>query len=191
LRFAGENEKSDESTKYDISIGCAYHLHNACRYQESYTQNQKLAYHASQIGDLDLAERCYKRAIVDAEHLENTDSKLNCIIGLNKNAYEVWSRYDEALKNYYDILDQKEDVDWKAAVQLNIADIHIRQRKYDEALEILYKVLPASHDQLFKSTVFQRMAVISEVKEKYDEALGILETKVLPIAKDLGNRLTM
>jgi tetratricopeptide (TPR) repeat protein len=74
----------------------------------------------------------------------------------------------------------------RAAVQLDIADILIRQRKYDEALEIL-KVLQASQDQLFKSTVFQRMALISEMKEKYDEALEILETKVLPIAEKLGN----
>jgi hypothetical protein len=66
-----EEIDDEESGFYQISIGCAYHLHNAAerRYEESYLENEKLARYASNIGDLDLAERCYKRAIDDSEQL--------------------------------------------------------------------------------------------------------------------------
>src|SRR5439155_21808126 len=46
-----------DQRSYEIAIGCANHLHNAGRHEESYTHNERLADYASTtIGDLDLAE---------------------------------------------------------------------------------------------------------------------------------------
>ena len=35
--------------------------------------------YASKIGDLDIAERCYKRAIADAEYLGHIKDKMDCL----------------------------------------------------------------------------------------------------------------
>lgn len=71
----------------------------------------------------------------------------------------------------------KEDAEWKAAVLLGIADIHIRQREYDKALGNLNGILqiPGKLNHLLKSTVFQRKAIINEEKTDYNEALEIFK----------------
>ena len=62
---------------YEIAIGCANHLHNAGRHEESYRYNEIIGDYASKtIGDLDLAEHRYKMAIDDAEKLGNLEGKV-------------------------------------------------------------------------------------------------------------------
>jgi tetratricopeptide (TPR) repeat protein len=97
---------------YEISIECANHLHAAGRHNESYTYNEGLSDYASKtIGDLDLAERCYKMAIDDAEKLGNLENKMRRIHNLSWSVYYVWGRYDEALDKYHSILKYYEDHD--------------------------------------------------------------------------------
>lgn len=75
---------------YEASIGSAYHLHEAGRHWESYDQNKRLAEFASEIGNLDLAERCYKRAIDDAQKLNLPKEKINRMLDFSRNVLIKW-----------------------------------------------------------------------------------------------------
>ncbi len=66
-------------------ITCAYHLHEAGQYKESIRFNSTLAGYASRIGELDLAERCYLRAIDDFATLGDDKSKMDLLYDLTTN----------------------------------------------------------------------------------------------------------
>ena len=70
-------EEEGEEEGYSIAISYAYHLHMAggSYHEKSFTHNKGLAEYASKIGDLDIAERCYKRAIAEAEYLGHIKDK--------------------------------------------------------------------------------------------------------------------
>ena len=63
------------NASYGINLGCAYHLHEAKRYEESYTHNKALAEFATKIGDSDRAEKCYRTAIESAKKLNRDDDE--------------------------------------------------------------------------------------------------------------------
>jgi tetratricopeptide (TPR) repeat protein len=94
-----------EQESYRITISCAYHFHMAGRkYREkSFTYNKTLAEYATKIGDLDVAERSYKRAIDDAKDMGRAQDEMDCLWDMTTNVYYVWSRYEDALStiNHY------------------------------------------------------------------------------------------
>ena len=42
------------------------------------------------IGGLDVAERCYKRAIADAGYLERIKDEMDCLYSMTSNVYYIW-----------------------------------------------------------------------------------------------------
>ena len=57
---------------YKISLSVAYHLHMSGKSPNvSFKRNKDIGDYASTIGDLNLAERCYKRAIEDIKQLKS------------------------------------------------------------------------------------------------------------------------
>jgi GTPase SAR1 family protein len=63
-----QEENTSGSEPYnDTSIGCAYYFHRAGFHDKSLEHNVRIARMASNYGDLDLAEKCYQRAIIDAQ----------------------------------------------------------------------------------------------------------------------------
>ena len=48
-------------------------------HEKSFGYNKGLADYASKIGDLDVAERCYKRAIADAKYLGHVKDNMDCL----------------------------------------------------------------------------------------------------------------
>ena len=63
-------------------LGAAYHFHKAGLYKESIYYNRKMAETGIAMGDLDLAERCFLRAIDDSAALRNDNSKMDVIYNL-------------------------------------------------------------------------------------------------------------
>ena len=120
-------------------VGCANHLHNAGRYDESYIYNVRLADYASTtIGDLHLAERCYKMAIDDAMKLGNLERKIKCIHNLSWYVYHVWGRYNEASDNYRYVLKYYKHINDRpnqSMVLNNIGLIYENKGEYDAALD--------------------------------------------------------
>ena len=116
-KYTNENtiiKDGEAGEKYPIVMSYAYHLHNAGgKYHEkSFKYNKALAEHASRSGDLDVAERCYKRAIADANEcykrateypnkIRYESDEKGCAFKLVTNVYYMWGRYEEALINFY------------------------------------------------------------------------------------------
>jgi tetratricopeptide (TPR) repeat protein len=108
----------------------AYHLNMAGgRYHEkSFTYNKEVAEYAWRIGDLDVAEGYYKRAIVDAEYLVDVKGKMGCLFDMTTNVYFVWGRFEEAVSNYQSLLKYYDSVNdsYMQAVVLNNIYSHSR-----------------------------------------------------------------
>ncbi|HXX96434.1 MAG TPA: tetratricopeptide repeat protein [Candidatus Bathyarchaeia archaeon] len=127
----------------------AYHLHLAGgRYHEkSFSYNKWLAEYASQIGDLDAAERCYKRAIDDAKYLERSQDEMDCLWHMTTNVYVIWGRYEESLSNFQLLLEIKRQLgDQKgiARTSNNIGLIHDKRGECKQALELYNQSLEIS-----------------------------------------------
>ena len=88
----------DEIEDYNLRIRYAYHLYKAGIHDKSYQNNKSLAEFACQIGDLDLAERCFLRAIDDADAMGHSTDKLKSVFQLATKVHIVWGRYEEAIQ---------------------------------------------------------------------------------------------
>jgi tetratricopeptide (TPR) repeat protein len=193
-----ENKYNSKDIPYNIKLGCAYHLHESDlpeMREKSYDYNTELAQIASSVGDLDLAERCYKRAINDAEQIEHfEDKKMKCILDLTNSVYVVWGRYNDAYDNYQLLLksfsDIKSDKD-RANVLSSIAKLHYIKQEYDEALRVLNDWMQIEEqlgNQYGIAAVNHSRAMIYENRGEYDEALKVFDEN-LSIARQASNKL--
>jgi hypothetical protein len=71
---------------YSIAISYAYHLHmtGGIYHEKSFTYNKELAEYASEIGDLNIAESCCKRAIAEAEYVGHIKDSIDCRFYMTK-----------------------------------------------------------------------------------------------------------
>jgi len=167
-----------ENVPLYIKLGCAYHLHKAGDYkEESYKRNKSLAEYTSKIGDLDIAERCYKRAIADAKYLGRLEDERACLLKMTRNVYTIWGRYEDALSNFHSLLkyyDEVNDRGNQARLLNNIAVIHERKGEYEQALNLYNESLKISRemgDRLRVANTLNRIAVAFLSKEEYEESL--------------------
>jgi hypothetical protein len=94
-------DEGDKQESYSISILCAYHFHMAGFHDKSFEHNSRIARMAFDYGDLDLTEKCYQRAINDAQALGKIEKKMRCMLELSRNVYMIWDgRHEEAKNNY-------------------------------------------------------------------------------------------
>ncbi|MDQ6667639.1 MAG: hypothetical protein M3Y53_05355 [Thermoproteota archaeon] len=85
------NEKrNSEIDDYNLRIGYSHYLHEAGIHDKSFINNKKLAILASEIGDLDIAEHCYLRAIDDADKMNHLEDKVESMSELVDNVYLRW-----------------------------------------------------------------------------------------------------
>src|SRR5215204_1047247 len=130
------------SDNLEVAIATGYHLHRAGRHSESYEHNSALAEFAQNIGNLDLAERCYRRALKDAEKLNLSDHKIVSMVNLSHNVLIIWGRLDEALKNYETILAaNKDENNLLRIVYYDLSQIYYIKGNYGRALDLLNKNL--------------------------------------------------
>jgi tetratricopeptide (TPR) repeat protein len=160
------NIEGEEESR-SIVMSYAYHLHMAGgRYHEkSFSSNKELAEYASKIGDLDLAERCYKRAIDDAKYLGRLQDEMNCLWDTTQNVYYVWGRYEESLSNYQSLLKHYDKVNGRgnrARLLNNIAIINKNKGEYEQALKLYNESLEITRkigDQYMVGRTLNNMAV--------------------------------
>jgi tetratricopeptide (TPR) repeat protein len=172
------NQGSDEN-RYKIDISYCYHLHNATLYAESFNQNIELAHYATSLGDLDIAERSYRHALYAASQDKNIpkSERMKCLFSFTKDVLDFWGMYDEAMKNYSDLLDYYYSVENEQAIaitQNNIGLIHYNKGEYDEAIKRYEDSLEISRklgDQQGIAQTLNNIGGIHDGKGEYDEAM--------------------
>jgi len=186
-----------ENVPLYIKLGCAYHLHKAGDYkEESYKRNNSLAEYTSKIGYLDIAERCYKRAIADAKYLGRLEDERACLLKMTRNVYTIWGRYEDALSNFHSLLkyyDEVNDRGNQARLLNNIAVIHERKGEYEQALELYNQSLEIARqvgDLGGMAYTLNNMGMIYGIKGEYEQALE-LYNQSLEIKRKMGDRDTI
>jgi tetratricopeptide (TPR) repeat protein len=134
-----DTEETEERFSTDMSY--AHHLHMAGgrHHEESFSYNKHLAEYALKIGDLDVAERCYKRCIDDAKYLGRVQDEMNCLWLMTMKVYVIWGRYEESLSNFQSLLKHSDEINdrrMQADALNNMALIHYSRGEYDRALEL-------------------------------------------------------
>jgi tetratricopeptide (TPR) repeat protein len=193
-RQANDNTNIGEENR-SIVMSYAYHLHMAggTYHEKSFTPNKLLAIYAFKIGDLDIAERCYKRAIFDAEYLGHIKDKMECLYDMTRDVYDIWARYEESLSNYQSLLEyyaSANDSQKRSAVLNNIALIHDKKGEYDQALELYNDSLEIKRGIGYQQgigTALNNIALIHDKKGEYDQALE-LYNQSLEITKGIGDQ---
>jgi tetratricopeptide (TPR) repeat protein len=174
-----KNTTKDISYLLKTEYAYAYHLHEAGKHEESYTYNIKVAHYASRIGDLDIAERCYIRAINDATQLDDNKKKLDSLYSLTADIYSEWGRNEEAYNNYLILLEYYRNTDDKrkiVSVLLGMAGIHFWKAEYETALKLYNESLAISKElgeQYDVAAVLINIANIHSQKGEYETALKL------------------
>jgi tetratricopeptide (TPR) repeat protein len=174
-----------------ISVSEAYHIHESgIDFKGSYQRNRELAIKLSKAGDLDLAEKCYNRAIIDAHVLqtnaESYDSEqlnleIECLNDLARDVYITWGRYDEALKIFEKSLSfykQKGIPAFIIATMSNIGEIYFKKGDIDKALELFEQSLELSKkvgDESAIANIKNNPGLVNQSKGDYDKALELFE----------------
>jgi tetratricopeptide (TPR) repeat protein len=192
------SQTSEYENRYKIDISYCYHLHNAGLYAESFNQNIELANYAGSLGDLDIAERSYRQALYAASQDKSIpkSERMKCLFSLTRNVLSFWGRYDEAMKNYSDLLDYYNNVanEEGIATALNlIGFIHDNKGEYDEALKRYEDSLKISRklgDQEGIAMGLHDLGRIHYIKGEYDEAIKGFEES-LEIFRKLGDQERM
>ncbi len=189
---------------YTVTVSAAYHLHMSKKSpEESFRRNRDIADHASKIGNLDLAERCYKMALKDIEQIRYQYDETNrqniisdgmwCLNDLAVNVYYIWGRYGDALSNYQSVLEYSKGNKNKvmeSRVLHNIAMIHSSKGEYDRAVEMYdqsLKIKKKIGDQKGIASTLNNMAMIHYNKGEYDQALEMCNQS-LKIANEMGEQ---
>jgi tetratricopeptide (TPR) repeat protein len=174
------NDITNIEERYSILMSCAYHLDmsGGTYHEKSFTYNKLLAIYASKIGDLDIAERCYKRAIFNAEYLGHIKDKMECLYYMTRNGYDIWGRYEEAASNYQSLLkyyDSINDSRMRVSILSNIAIIHAIKGEHEQAMDLFKDNLETAReigDQELISGSLNNIALIHDNKAEYDQALS-------------------
>src|SRR5215204_2552389 len=178
------------SDNLEVAIATGYHLHRAGRHSESYEHNSALAEFAQNIGNLDLAERCYRRALKDAEKLNLSDHKIVSMVNLSHNVLIIWGRLDEALKNYETILAaNKDENNLLRIVYYDLSQIYYIRGNYGRALDLLNKsltIVRSIGDIKGTSRVLEALSNVYYTKGDYGRALDLLNEN-LSIARSIGD----
>jgi len=166
---------------YRISLCYAYHLHHADKVNESYDQNKRIAVMAVKVGDLLTAEKCYLRAIEDADKMHDMDKKNSCIHDLTATVYLIWGLYKEAYTNFEVLLSyykQKDDPNI-AKIIYNLGFICFQTNRYKDALNYYLESLSLFRKQIGNyyeiSETLNNIGTVYERIGKFEDALSVYE----------------
>jgi len=189
-----QGDEEDKEIIYSISISRAYHFHMAGDHKESFTYNKKLAERAYNIGDLDIAERCYKRAIDDAKHLDRTEDEMKCIFYLSRILY-VWGRYKEALDNYEYLQSyciKNNDNKLLPKVLYGLSEIWLIRGDLQRTSDLATKSLSMAIDRERKKGFSLMLSERGDIKyERKQEVLQIYDDRLSLKRPNIMERLTM
>lgn len=185
-----QNEQKMGYVNNDVFIGYAYHLYKAGNgmREESISVNKDLAHRAVNIGELDLAERCYRRIIDQASKKSQPQDFIEGCLGLAHNVFVTWGRYNEAYDIYEQLLDKlPNDLKLRAKIISYMAQIHYIFREYDSAIKLYNEsllLIDKTSDQPAKAGLLHGKGMVYYDKKEYDKALRIFEE-----ARDIGEAI--
>jgi tetratricopeptide (TPR) repeat protein len=186
--------KLEDNDRYFLAISTAYHLHMAGgkNREKSLTHNMELGLYASSIGDLDVAERAYKRAITDAECLERAGDMFKCLYLITRTVYYIWGRYDDALSTYQLLLhyNNKSNDETHGTLLNSMAAIYYHKGDYDQAMKLYNESLEIENkigDREGMADTLYNTSLIHYKKGDYDQAMK-LYNESLEMQKTLVNR---
>ena len=141
----------------------------------------RIARIAFNYGDLDLAEKCYQRAIIDAQALGKIDDKMRSMLELSRNVYMIWDgRHEEAKNNYQSIYEYSinlKDYNLQTLVLSELANYYdVTENNYDKSLRILNKSLSILEgeqpkNQYANAAIQYQIASVLKKQKKYELAL--------------------
>ena len=189
-------ELKEKDDSYFLAISTAYHLHMAGgkNHEKSFTRNKMLGHYAFGMGNLDVAERSYKRAIEDADKLGRVHDKMVCTLEMVNDVYLAWFRDANGIyKIYEDLIEyfsKSNDRKNYATALFGLGVAYSLQEKSDMAMEKYTQSLEISKllgDKYTVARVLHKIANIlferaekgtgeyAEALEKYQESLSISE----------------
>jgi tetratricopeptide (TPR) repeat protein len=165
-------------------------------HETSYKINKGSDRYLCYIGNLDLAESCYKRAISEADCFGRIDDRMECLFELSNHVYQIWGRYDEALANYQSVLkyyDQTDNLTERSAVLRSIAEIFDSKGDDYEGMKILNEILEICKNIGNKEGIEANligMTLIYCRKEEYEQSINVLQDagnvqNILPKIKEM------
>jgi tetratricopeptide (TPR) repeat protein len=187
-------ELKEKDDSYFLTISTAYHLHMAGgkNHEKSFTRNKMLGHYAFGMGNLDVAERSYKRAIEDADKLGRVHDKMVCTLEMVNDVYLAWFRDANGIyKIYEDLIEyisKSNDRKNYATALFGLGVAYSLQEKSDMAMEKYTQSLEISKllgDKYTVARVLHKIANIlferaekgtgeyAEALEKYQESLSI------------------
>lgn len=173
-------------------IEYSYHLHYGQVYEKSYLCNRKAAYELWRLGDLSIAEDCLRRSIIDSEKLDGLNKKMKSIFLLSSQILIVNGGYDEAQKNFDELLTYYEGIDDKE-MQFNvlnsIAQLLRIRGKYKEALEKYeqnLQIAKKNNDLDHIAVSLNNIGIVNKHLQQYNTALDNFHMGLF-IALIMGN----
>ncbi|MCJ7767571.1 tetratricopeptide repeat protein [Candidatus Bathyarchaeota archaeon] len=174
-RLFDEARKGGGLVPFSVFVGCGYHFHQSGDYKKSLSHNDSLASFAHAIGELDVADECYRRAIEDARALDDKGSLLR-IKADWAGILATWGKLEEARAIYQEVLpffEENNDEKSVAIVLANIGHIEKDKSNYCEA-ELLFKrslqIYEKLGDQEGVSTSLLDLSLVATHRGNYFEA---------------------
>ncbi len=201
----GESLVISNKDECSICIACVYHIHKSGnRKRESFNKNASLAKISAEMGDLNIAEKCYIRAIKDAQEIQKEGApdvsdylanEMWCRNELALRVYETWGRYNDALINYNSFLEHAKQVNNPRMISRgynNIGMILNRLLDFDNALEMYEKSLAISkkigeRDMIAVTldnmgAIYNQKGNLEKAYELYEEGLNYADTNEAKMA---------
>ena len=172
----GEN---DESLPFQYIfqnyLGYAYHIfEEGTDHQSAFNSNYELGQFLAKIGNLDLAEKCYHRALEASRKLENYDYEMNVIFSLTAGVYSTWGRLNETIINYEILLEYykiKKDKGNISIILNNLGIIHDNKGEYDEAIDKYNESLAIAKEIGNKEGIARTLNNLEIVKSKMNKVV--------------------
>ena len=186
-----EAKNSGRQISFAVSVGCAFHFHEAQEYEKSYTCNYSLARLARSMGELDVADRSFRRAVKDAELLGD-ENRAMAAKGDWAEVLQTWGKIDEAKAIYEDELGffLRHNFERGQAIALSgLAGIARSQSQYDEAERLSKLALDISRrlrDQWGTSANLHGLGIIAALRGNYNDARLLFEQS-LEIVRAIGD----
>ena len=114
---------------------------------------------------------------MQAERLEQIENKMICIRNMSSKVYFVWGRYDEAYKNFQDVLKYAQNIGNRRFQLVTLNDMGLildNRGEYDEALRLYKESLEIARQLGHKEGISRTLYGIGNLLidiESYIEAL--------------------
>ena len=139
-----EARESREAVPFAAWLACGYHFHESGEYGQSLHYNESLGRLAQEIGELDVADECYRRTIEAAQAIGDEGSLMR-IKGNWAGILVTWGKLEESKaiyeKEVLPFFEKKNDEESVATVLTSMGQIEKDKSEYSEAERFFKRAL--------------------------------------------------